>query len=591
MMRSNKVVTSLLLTLGIVLVASRTHAADPPSAVGPLLGLLQRGTLPPERLPAVAKMVCERGNEHDLAFIFEQVTGDNWPIELRADALAWLREAVATRKVQPAGDLSGLGDLIDESDSDELRFAAVRLAELLTSDAIVTALQSLTEDATASRELRNAALDALIAYGGDVAQHTIDGLLAKDQPAATRVRGVTALTRIDVSRAAGEAAGLLKQATAEDDPAPLVDAFLNVRGGADKLAAALKENPPKADVALLALRHMYAVGRSDPSLDSLLSDLAGIKGEAPQLTAEEIKAKAELAVKQGDAAKGEEVFRRADLACLRCHAVSKAGGQIGPDLSALGASSPGDYIVKSLYDPDAQKKEEYVTRILLTVEGQQLTGIVAKRTDDKVTLKTADGKLVEVPTADIDFEADGKSLMPEGLVKFMTEQEVLDLVKFLSMLGKPGTPYEVRSTQRVQRWRVLKDPPQQIVDYVPDEELVGDMVLRARTWEPAYAKVNGELPLPELTKKSGRDVVYIQGEVDVTAAGLVEVQLNSTDGLNLWLNDNAVSLDSVPTIDLPTGRHSLTLRVDAPARAVESVVLELHRVTGSKAQFTVVDGP
>ena len=57
-------------------------------------------------------------------------------------------------------------------------------------------------------------------------------------------------------------------------------------------------------------------------------------------------------VADGDAARGEDVFRRADLSCLKCHAVSQAGGQIGPDLSALGSTSPVDYIINSIYDPD-----------------------------------------------------------------------------------------------------------------------------------------------------------------------------------------------------------------------------------------------
>ncbi|MCA9055703.1 MAG: c-type cytochrome, partial [Planctomycetaceae bacterium] len=381
-----------------------------------------------------------------------------------------------------------------------------------------------------------------------------------------------------------------QQMTAMDDPAHVMDAFLNIKGGADKLAEALRQQPPATDVALLALRHMYAVGRSDAALDSLLSELAGIKGEAPKLTEEQIKAKAEEAVAEGDAARGEAVFRRADLACMRCHAVSKGGGQVGPDLSAVGASSPVDYLVKSVYDPDAQKKEEYVTRILLTVEGQQLTGIIANRTDEQITLKTADGKLIEVPTADIDFEGVGKSLMPEGLVKFMTEQEVLDVVKFLSMLGKPGTPYEIRQTQRMQRWRMLMAAPQKLIDDIPDEELLGDLVLRSPNWQPAYSRVNGELPLDELTARTGQSVVYVQGEVDVTAGGVVRPRLNSVVGISLWVDDLRISLDSEPTLDLAKGRHTVTLRIDTAEREAQTISLELDRVSGTSAQFTVVDG-
>lgn len=569
---------------------SRGIAADPPSTVGPLLGLLKQGKLPAERLPGVVKLVCERGNEHDLAYVFSQAAGDAWSLELRRQALDGLRTAAATRKVRPVGEFDGLAGLISESHDAELRSRSIQLAGLWKASAAVVPLQELATDPTVTASLRQSAIEALIVYGGDVARQTIDALLADSQPLVTRLRGATALVAVDQVRAGPIAAKLLQQATSTDDPGPLVDAFLNVQGGADRLAAELRQTPPPPEVALLALRHMYAVGRSDASLDAVLSERAGIKGEAPKLTEEQIKQLAERAVSQGDAARGEAVFRRADLACLRCHAVSKAGGQIGPDLSALGASSPVDYVAKSIYDPDAQKKEEFVTRILVTLEGQQLTGIVTKRTAETLTLKTADGKLVDVAAADIDFEGVGKSLMPEGLVKFMTEQEILDLVKFLSTLGKPGTPYEIRQTQRMQRWRVLKQPPPRAVESVPDEELLGDLILAATTWEPAYARVSGELPLPELVARSGAAVVYVQGEVDVSAGGEVLVQLDSTSGLTIWLNDSVVSLGETPRVTIAPGRHMLTLRIDTEARETAALKLELVRAPGSTAQFSVVDG-
>jgi putative heme-binding domain-containing protein len=584
----------LILSLSILAIALGTGqqalAADPPSAAGPLLSLLKKDTTPPARIPGIAKMVCERGNEHDLAFVFSQVVGESWPVELRREAIGWLREAAATRKVVPAGDLSGLANVIEAAGDSQLRTYAAQLAGILKVSAAVTPLQAIAHDTKASEDLRAAATNALIAYGGDVAKRTVDGLLAETQPLPNRIRGVAALVSVDPERAGPAAAKVLQAATPQDDPAPLVDAFLNSKGGADRLAAAVKAAPPSTDVALLALRHMYAVGRSDPALDSVLSELAGIRGEVPKLTEAEIKAKAEQAVAQGDAARGEAVFRRADLACLRCHAVSKAGGQIGPDLSSVGVSSPVDYLVKSVFDPDAQKKEEFVTRILLTIEGQQLTGIIARRTEDKITLKTADGKLVDVAAADIDFEGEGKSLMPEGLVKFMTEQEVLDVVKFLSMLGKPQTPYEIRQTQRLQRWRVLKNAPAPVLERVPDEEILGDLVLAAKTWESAYARVNGDLPLNELVARSGQPVVYVQGELNVTAAGAAQLRLDDPSGVNVWLDDTDVTLDGDPQVELTPGLHTVTLRIDTKQRPSATVRLEILRPSGTKAQFTVVDG-
>lgn len=566
------------------------EAAEPPSAVGPLLTLLKKGTLPPERLPAVAKMVCERGNPHDLAYVFQQAASETWPPELRRDALRWLRDAAETRKVVPEGDLAPLVTLLANDGDPPLLRDAIALAGAWKTPAAVAPLQNLAASPELSADLRLAAQQALIAYGGEVARRTIEAMLAADQPREVRLHGIAGLVPLDPSRAAEAAAVFLSQLAPTESPAPLLDPFLNQRGGADRLAAALEKHPPASDVALLALRHLYAVGRSDPALESLLSRLAGLQAEAPRLSPEEILELAALAEQQGDPARGEAVFRRADLACLRCHAVSQAGGQVGPDLSPVGASSPVDYLVKSLYDPDAQKKEAFLTRIVLTTDGQQYTGIVENRTDEKLTLKLADGRRVDIPVADIDIESEGRSLMPEGLVKFMTRQEVLDLVKFLSMLGKPGTPYAIRQTQRMQRWRVLRQPSEPLLASVPNDELFADAVLRAGAWEPVYARVDGTLPLSELKARTGADVVYVAGEVNVTEPGRVLIVLDDWAGVQAWIDGDSLAAEGEPTVDLSAGRHQITLRVDAPQRASEVLRLEVRPAAGSKAQVSVVDG-
>ena len=40
--------------------------------------------------------------------------------------------------------------------------------------------------------------------------------------------------------------------------------------------------------------------------------------------------------------------------------------------------------------------------------------------------------------ADIEEEAEGKSMMPTGLTKFLTKGELLYLIRFISELGRPG---------------------------------------------------------------------------------------------------------------------------------------------------------
>ena len=93
-----------------------------------------------------------------------------------------------------------------------------------------------------------------------------------------------------------------------------------------------------------------------------------------------------------------------------------------------------------------------MTRVIVTDDGETHTGIIVDRDEVRVNLRDAAGKVVTIPTADIEEEAEGKSLMPQGLTKFLTRQELVDVVRFLSELGKPG-PYAIRKTPTIQRWR------------------------------------------------------------------------------------------------------------------------------------------
>src|SRR5205807_10653124 len=142
-------------------------------------------------------------------------------------------------------------------------------------------------------------------------------------------------------------------------------------------------------------------------------------------------------------------------------------------------------------------KEQYVTKGMATKKGLTVTGIVVERDNDKVVLKDATGKLVRVAVADIEEEGDGKSLMPEGVTKFLTHDELLDLIRFVSELGKPG-PYAVQTAATIQRWRVLRQFPASLAEGYSPEAFQIVLAAKPHAWEPAYSMVSGVLPLDEL---------------------------------------------------------------------------------------------
>jgi len=582
-----------LLSLASAVVALSPAASYAESA-GPLLKLLKSGRLPEERVGTVIEMVCKRGDAEDLAFVFEQVVSpEGYEGELRLQALRYLADAAESRRVKPEGDLAALGKLVDGGDSVDAktRRAAIRLAGLWKVAALGEKLQQIVVSKDADGRLRQAATEALVSIGGADARQVFERLAEPGNPQEVRYTAAAALVGLGGENIGQKAAEILASGTDSTDPAPVVDAFLDVEGGADRLAAAIDKHPPPADVAKLALRHMYSIGRSDPLLVAALSKAAGIGSPPEPITkAESLELAAEVLAK-GDAQRGEEIFRRKDLSCIKCHSLSKAGGNVGPDLSAVGGSSPVDYLVRSILMPDEAIKEQYASRIVITDEGKVIQGIVVDRDDTRLVLRDAKGKNRVIPIDSIDDEEEGKSLMPKGLANFLTHSELLDLVKFLSRLGKPG-PYAVRSEPVMQRWRVLKSPGELLLDGVPDQAAFREKVLDipAEHWLPAYGKVAGGLPLVELVSATGNEVLYIYGEVDVTEPGEVRIQLNSPEGTQLWLDESPLEPVAEQTVELSHGHHRITLRVDTTQRANPELKLTLAKPSGSSAQFTVVDG-
>ena len=591
----NRFIVSGLCLLGLVgiLVSSSAplRADDPPSAVGSVLKLLKSGKVPPARIGSVVEMVCTRGNEHDLGYVFQQALDEKtYAPELRRKSLVWLKDAALNRKTLPA-DRAGLVQLLDLANQDaELQLRAIELAQAWKDSASSSALLQLARAVASPEAIRAAATSALVIVDAPTAKTIAGELLAAGQSYAHRSLGVTTLAGLDLAASAKAAALVLQSTTPEDDPAPIMDALLAREGGAAQLGEALKTTPLPQDVAKLCLRRVFAAGRSDAALLDILAPQAGVSAKPVKLTPEQITALATAASEKGDAARGEQVFRRNDLSCLKCHAVNKAGGQIGPDLTPVGANSPMEYLVNALFDPDAQIKEAFMTRTVTTLEGRVFQGITVDRTEQKLVLRNTDSQLIEIPITDIDEEIEGKSLMPKGLPTLLTESETLDLLKFLSVLGKPGD-YEVRTTQRFQRWRLLHTPKPELLAEVPNPVIFETEILAQGLWTSAYSLVNGTLPLDEIAKSQKSPNFYLQGEIDVVEAGPAKLNFDSVDGLVVWHGKEIVGFPEDATIELAPGRHTITLLVDSITRKKPGLRLELTRPKGTTGQYQVVDGP
>jgi hypothetical protein len=231
-------------------------------------------------------------------------------------------------------------------------------------------------------------------------------------------------------------------------------------------------------------------------------------------------------------------------------------------------------LIESLLLPSKAIKENYHATQVSTSKGQLFTGIKVRQTTTALILRTDQDKEIAIPLKDIEEQTPSKaSLMPDGLTDTLTRGELLDLVRFLSELGKVG-PYSVGKARVARRWEALVPSP--AVRRLVEKNGVGAVASNdpALTWEPAYSTVAGALPMGDMPKIDvGTDtrVAVLRCQLESTAASKVSLRLTPARGLRLWLDGKELTVKETTELKLPTGRHTLTF-VLARAEALRAEI-------------------
>jgi putative heme-binding domain-containing protein len=567
-------------------------AIDSPAVVAPLLQLVAQGKVSGDRITNILTLIATLGGPNELGQVFAMAASDD--SKLAAESKATLLEALvatsAQRKVVPTGDLSSLQALIGAKD-DRLRFAALRAAGVWKQEKLREAVSTLALDANADRDERDAAIDAVTALGGKLAVKTLNQLSTQDN-FDDRLRAIRSLSVIAPKLAAKRAVQQLGQLPKGIDPFQLLEVLLQRKNGPVELTAALKDATFDADIAKLTLRAVRSGSQQSPELIAAIQQAGGLSEAGWKLTPELLQQLVAEVASGGNAHRGEAIFRRKELQCAKCHAIGGAGGRVGPDLISVGASAQVDYLVQSLLTPNSKLKENFSSVVVATDDGRIVTGIPIRQTDSELVLRDAEDRELTIPTDSIEEKVDGRSLMPDGSVDQLTRSELVDLVRFLSELGKVGD-FAVGSERVVRRWQALtltKEGLHRMNRTSYDIAATDDPAL---TWESAYSRVGGELPLAGLPQlKPHRETpqtTFLHFDVEVSTAGAIGFGFNSIDGVSLWVDSKPTPLTGDVSFEFARGSHRLTLAIDRESRTMPIRVTMID-VAGSKAQAQLVSG-
>lgn len=151
--------------------------------------------------------------------------------------------------------------------------------------------------------------------------------------------------------------------------------------------------------------------------------------------ATEIDAWLALTKGRGDAQAGRRLFYSAvGPRCGTCHTARGRGGNYGPDLTRYGATHDRRQALTAILQPSRDVAPRYVPWVLETDDGKTHVGLRLARGGDSGTEPYIDseGNFFELKSEAVEFRKPSKnSIMPDGMEKTMTAEDLADLVAFL----------------------------------------------------------------------------------------------------------------------------------------------------------------
>ncbi len=126
--------------------------------------------------------------------------------------------------------------------------------------------------------------------------------------------------------------------------------------------------------------------------------------------------------------RGRELFAST---CGTCHMMFGEGGQVGPELTGSNRSNL-DYILSNTLNPSGDVAENYKATVLTTQDGRTYLGNITNETERQISLRVIGQDDIQINKSDIQTqETTEKSLMPEGLLQSLPDQDVADLISYL----------------------------------------------------------------------------------------------------------------------------------------------------------------
>lgn len=310
---------------------------------------------------------------------------------------------------------------------------ALRLGD---AEAVARAMEAINSESL-DREKRIRLIDLLAQLGKPQSAPAILKVAKESRSTTVRKAAIASLGRFDDPQIGQELVGLFASLPARSE---LRTAAISTLLGRPAWTAALLRgisdgSVPKSELGMSQVERVRE--SDDPSVAALAEKLFGkvVKATSQEKAAEIARVTRLATTGAGDASAGRELFA---ARCAGCHTLFGSGGKVGPDLTSYDRRNI-DFLALSIVDPSAYVREEFTAFRIRTRGGETLIGLITERGPNQLTLQDAAQQKTSIPKDQIVEErALPTSLMPEGLLDGLSDQQVRDLFKYLSAQKPPA---------------------------------------------------------------------------------------------------------------------------------------------------------
>jgi quinoprotein glucose dehydrogenase len=330
----------------------------------------------------------------------------------------------AVEALQPA--LAGILRAAPES----VRVAATRAVGRLNIADAAPLLSGLVGDTELSGRVRVEALKALAALDDTKLEDAVQVAQA-DANEELRRAATQLQAKVKPSNAAARLAVTLANGTPGDKQAALAALGALPDPAADEILGRWLDHLQAGELAKeLQLDLLEAAAKR--SAVAVKQKLSNYKASRPK---DDPLAEYREAFYGGNAAEGKKLFfERPEASCVRCHKINGEGGEVGPDLSHVGAQKDRQYLLESIVLPNKDIAQGFESVLVTLKSGTSYAGVIKTDNANELVINSPEDGLVTVKKSDIQSRDKGLSPMPEGMGQVLSKQDLRDLVEFLSGL-------------------------------------------------------------------------------------------------------------------------------------------------------------